>query len=305
MHPPFLFHSNLSMKQSTSDSVSIFRPWHGLPAHAKNDMGWKPMLLALFSIALFAAPTLPAQNLPALSEREVVRRQENLLLANELMAKGDQAVKDKDFETAYVKYLDALDKIPEGPAASAQRNPAVAKFSDAGLLYANFLVQNGRYGDAEKVAKTILLPQFNPGYKPAVEFLAHLEQPDYVNKTVTPQFAASRDEVSKLLAEADGYYATGRFDLAIKRYEQVLNIDRYNNAARMGMEKVNNQKSNYYSEAYNEPQPDALARRSRVGTSCAPVPGPRHQQRDPIEKYFRVGHRGDLGKTQPDHHPEN
>ena len=240
------------MKQSTSDSVSIFRPWHGLPAHAKNDIGWKPMLLALFSIALFAAPTLPAQNLPALSEREVVRRQENLLLANELMAKGDQAVKDKDFETAYVKYLDALDKIPEGPAASAQRNPAVAKFSDAGLLYANFLVQNGRYGDAEKVAKTILLPQFNPGYKPAVQFLAHLEQPDYVNKTVTPQFAASRDEVSKLLAEADGFYATGRFDLAIKRYEQVLNIDRYNNAARMGMEKVNNQKSNYYSEAYNE-----------------------------------------------------
>ncbi|MEI8311690.1 MAG: Amuc_1098 family type IV pilus outer membrane protein [Verrucomicrobiota bacterium] len=240
------------MKQSTSDNVFISRPWHGLPAHAKNDMGWKPMLLALFSIALFAAPTLPAQNLPAASEREIVRRQENLLLANELIAKGDKAVKDKDFETAYVKYLDALDKIPEGPAATAQRGPAVAKFSDAGLSYANFLVQNGRYGDAEKVAKTILLPQFNPGYKPAIQFLAHLEQPDYVNKTVTPQFAASRDEVSKLLAEADGFYATGRFDLAIKRYEQVLNIDRYNNAARMGMEKVNNQKSNYYSEAYNE-----------------------------------------------------
>ena len=215
-------------------------------------MGWKPVLLALASAALLFAPSLSAQNTVALAEREIVRRQEELVAADKQVAKGDQAVKDKDFETAYVDYLDALDKIPEGPAAASKRNPVVAKFSDAGIAYANLLVRNGRYGDAEKVAKTVLLPQFNPGYKPAVQFLANLEQPDYVNKTVTPQFAASRDEVSKLLAEADGYYATGRYDLAIKRYEQVLNIDRYNNAARMGMERVNSQKSNYYGEAYNE-----------------------------------------------------
>jgi len=210
---------------------------------------WLPFLLVLLAVL---PATLPAQNPVALADREIVRRQEDLVLADKLVAKGDQAVKDKDFETAYVNYLDALDKIPEGPAAAAKRGPVVAKFSDAGIAYANLLVRNGRYGDAEKVAKTILLPQFSPGYKPAVQFLANLEQPDNVNKTVTPQFAASRDEVSKLLAEADGYYATGRFDLAIKRYEQVLNIDRYNNAARMGMERVNSQKSNYYSEAYNE-----------------------------------------------------
>jgi general secretion pathway protein D len=206
----------------------------------------------LVVLTFLTALPLLAQNVVSVSDREIVRRQENVLLADKLIAKGDQAVKDKDFETAYVSYLDALDKIPEGTAAAAQRNPAVAKFSDAGISYANFLVQNGRYGDAEKVAKTILLPQFNPGFKPAVQFLSNLEQPDFVNKTVTPQFAASRDQVSKLLAEADGYFATGRLDLAIKRYEQVLNIDRYNNAARMGMEKVNNQKSNYYGEAYNE-----------------------------------------------------
>ena len=237
------------MKQSTS---FISLPWHGLPAHAKNGMGWKPMLLALASATLLFAPALSAQNSVALADREIVRRQEELLLADKLVAKGDQAFKDKDFEAAYVNYLDALDKIPEGPAAAAKRGPVVAKFSDAGIAYANLLVGNGRYGDAEKVAKTILLPQFSPGFKPAVQFLANLEQPDYVNKTVTPQFAASRDEVSKLLAEADGYYATGRFDLAMKRYEQVLSIDRYNNAARMGMERVNSRKSNYYGEAYNE-----------------------------------------------------
>jgi general secretion pathway protein D len=247
------------MKQSTSDNDFSLNPWHGLPARVLNRMGWKPMPRAIWHtssllvlLTLLAAAPLPAQNTVALADKEIVRRQEDLVIAGKLVAKGDKALADNEFEAAYVNYLDALDKIPEGPAAAAQRAPAVAKFSGAGIAYANWLVQNGRYGDAEKVAKTILLPQFNPGYEPAVKFLSNLEQSDYFNKTVTPQFAASRDEVSKLLAEADGYYATGRFDLAIKRYEQVLNIDRYNNAARMGMERVNNQKSNYYTEAYNE-----------------------------------------------------
>lgn len=257
------------MKYGTPELIT----WHGLPAHVLNRMGWKPVphtepaahasrsasaanrwhCFSLLGFVLFAlASTASAQNSAPLAEREIVRRQEDLLVADKLIAKGDQALSDRDFESAYVSYLDALDKIPAGPASEAQRKVAIAKFSTAGIAYANFLVQNGRYSDAEQVAKTVLLPQYNPGFKPAVQFLSNLEQSDYYNKTVTPQFAAQRDEVSKLLVEADGFYATGRFDLAIKRYEQVLNIDRYNNAARMGMERVNNQKSTYYGNAYNE-----------------------------------------------------
>ncbi len=211
-----------------------------------------PILPLLGAMLLASLVPAAAQNAETLANREIVRRQANMVEANRLIASGDKAMGNKEFEVAYVNYLDALDQIPEGSAAASQRNPAVAKFTDAGMAYANDLAQNGRYGDAEKVAKTILLPQFNPGCKPAVAFLSHLEQPDYFNKTVTPQFAANRDQVSKLLAEADGFFATGRFDLAMKRYEQVLNIDRYNSAARMGMENVNKRKSQYYDNAYNE-----------------------------------------------------
>ena len=241
------------MKYSTSVKPNFLRTGSAVSQFQKTRTQIRGLLFQPFLFTLIlVAPSLRAQNVAALADREIVRRQEDLVLADKLVLKGDQALKQKDFEAAYVNYLDALDKIPDGPAAAAQRAPVVSKFSDTGISYANFLVQNGRYGDAEKVAKTILLPQFNPGYKPAVQFLANLEQPAVFNKTVSPQFAASRDQVSKLLAEADGFFATGRYDLAMKRYEQVLNIDRYNNAARMGMERVNNQKSNYYGEAYNE-----------------------------------------------------
>ena len=215
-------------------------------------LAFKPAILPILLLASSLLPASAQQSPSALAQREIVRRQEDIVLAEMLIAKGDQATNDKDFETAYVNYLDAIEKVPAGSATAAQRAPILAKFSEAGIAYANDLIKNGRYSDAERVAKTILLPQFNPTYKPAVQLLANLEQPDYYNRTVTPQFAADRDEVTKLLVEADGFFGTGRYDLAIKRYEQVLNIDPYNSAARMGMERVNNQKSNYYTDARNE-----------------------------------------------------
>lgn len=224
------------------------------PSSLADSLGCRLWALRLHPAAYLFLCLLPlqAQDVASLANREIVRRQEDIVVAQQLIAKGDQNLKAGQFEEAYVNYLDALDRMPAGTATEAQRAPAVAKFSSAGISYANYLVQNGRYADAEQVAKTILLPQFSPGYKPAVQFLSNLEQSDYYNKTVTPQFAAQRDEVVKLLVEADGYYATGRFDLAIKRYEQVLGIDPYNNAARMGMEKVNLQKTKYGTSAYNE-----------------------------------------------------
>jgi general secretion pathway protein D len=197
------------------------------------------------------APIL-AQELEILSDREIVRRQENVIVGEKLVAAGDKAVAEKDYETAYNNYLDALNAIPAGAATRELRARTVSKFSKTALRYAEKLIEDGRYSDAERVAKTVLLPDYDPSNRAAVRLLSNLEQPDYYNKTVTPQFAADREEVTKLLYEADGFFQAGRFDLAIKRYEQVLNIDPYNTAARKGMEQVNLEKSKYYGSAYNE-----------------------------------------------------
>src|SRR4029450_959323 len=69
---------------------------------------------------------------------------------------------------------------------------------------------------------------------------------------MSPTFIEKVEQVKQLLTEADGFYNSGRYDLAMKRYEQVLALDPYNTAARKGQEKINNTKYKYGEEAYNE-----------------------------------------------------
>ena len=59
------------------------------------------------------------------------------------------------------------------------------------------------------------------------------------------------EQVKQYFIDAEGFYADGRFDLAYKRYDQILDLDPTNIAARRGQEKVNAAKLKYADEAYN------------------------------------------------------
>jgi general secretion pathway protein D len=208
---------------------------------------------SLLAVILLTMPPLYANSdLVGIADREISRRLHNTALAQELAGKARRALADKNLEAAYTDYLAAVQLLPAGEASKSQRASTLSAFSSTAVDYATWLIGRGEYAKAEQVAKTVLRTEFNPDYKPAIQLLARLEQPGYYNRTITPAFAAKTDEVSKLLNEAQGYFATGRLDLAMKRYEQVLNLDPYNIAARNGMEQVNKQRTDYYSESYNE-----------------------------------------------------
>jgi len=125
-------------------------------------------------------------------------------------------------------------------------------FSKAVMGLAEFRIEEGRWEDAEETVRVLLQPQYNPNYKPAQRLLARLESPDYFNKTVTPGFVAKVEEVKTLLTEGQGLYDSGRFDEAFAKYEAVLRLDRYNVAARRGMEQVNVAKMRVADAAYND-----------------------------------------------------
>jgi len=206
----------------------------------------------ILGFVLHLAPIQAQTDLVAISEREILKRQEESQMGDQLVAQARRDLADKNLEGAYSSYLQAIQLSRAGASSNKKVSNLISDFSKTGLDYANWLISNGRYQDAENVAKTILSKEINPTFKPAMQLLANLEQPGYYNRTVTPKSASNREEVSKLLNQAEGYYATGRNDLALKRYEQALNIDPYNIAARNGMEQVNKQRKSYYDSAYNE-----------------------------------------------------
>lgn len=207
-----------------------------------------PAWLHAGSMGTIGAPL----GIEAASEREITRRQEDLLLAEQALKAGDAARARKDAQQAYSYYKQAADMVPQGSAAGGLRGRVISRFSQGSVEYAEYLVSRGAYAEARAVASEVLEPRYNPNYRPAIVFLSHLEEADYFNKTVTPEFAAQRDQVEKLIQEAVGFYDSGRYDMAQKRYQQVLAIDKDNAAAYRGLEQTEVAKQRYYESAYNE-----------------------------------------------------
>lgn len=194
-----------------------------------------------------------ASGVEAQAEFEIAKR---MKLAEEYapqaMARGSEALMQRDYETAYAQYKAAVDALPDAPNVRHLRAVALDGFSKAVMGLSEQRIAEGRWQDAETTVKVLLEPQYNPNYKPAQRLLARLEAPDYFNKTVTPGFVSKVEEVKKLLLDARGLYDSAQFDEAMLKYEQVLRLDRYNIAARRGMEDVNLARNRVSEAAYND-----------------------------------------------------
>jgi general secretion pathway protein D len=213
------------------------------------------------SLALGAAVS-PAQQAGAqgAAEREI-RRQESMAdYAQEAVTKGTEAMMNQDYESAFSYFKSAVDVLPSGGAATYDlREAALDGFCRAAVKLSEQRISEGRYQDATTTVEVVLESRYAPDYGPALALQRKLKDPTRFNRAYTPGFIANVEEVKQLLLEADGFYASGRFDLAFKRYEQVLNIDKYNIAARRGMERVNLARQRYATNAYNEARGDMLA----------------------------------------------
>src|SRR2546430_6205481 len=218
----------------------------------------------LFHITLFIAAgfgfssTVIAQNVDRISKREIERRQAALPAGVEALARAQAAMQARNYTLAHEEFRNALNSLPDAVTSSKAHDEALAGFCESGVKVAEQDIADGKFAEAESVVREVVEDRYNPNCRPALEMLAHLQQPGYFNKTMGPKFIEKVQEVKTLLADADGYYNSGRYDLAFKKYEQVLAIDPYNTAARHGEEKIDNPNYNYNQEAYNETRARAV-----------------------------------------------
>jgi general secretion pathway protein D len=193
-----------------------------------------------------------AQTPDSVAEREVQRRQAGITQGDAALARGQAAMKSKDYGAAHEEFRTAVMYLPDAVVSGKAHDEAVEGFCKSGVVLAEARIAQGKYADAEAILSEILGARYDPKCRPAQELYAHLRQPGYFNKTMSPTFIEKVEQVKQLLTEADGFYQSGRYDLAMKRYDQVLTLDPYNTAARKGQEKINNTKYKYGEEAYNE-----------------------------------------------------
>ncbi len=183
------------------------------------------------------------------------------------VARGQAAMQAKNYRLAHDEFRTALNFLPDAVTSAKVHDDALAGFCDSGSKLAEQDVADGNYADAESIVREVLDDRYDPNCRPALDLLAHLQQPGYFNKTTGPKFVEKVEEVKQLLADAQGYYDTGRYDLAFKKYEQVLAIDPYNTAARRGEEKIDNTKYNYARKPTTRRAPAQFGRSKKVGNN--------------------------------------
>ena len=181
-----------------------------------------PRSLSLLLPALVAAaqilssPGARAQNIETVAEREIARRQAGLPQGNEALARAKVSMQSGDYLRAYEDYRLAVTYLPDAAVSGSGRAEAVRGFAESGVKVAERRVQEGKYSEAEAICRDILSDQYDPNYRPALLLLTRLREPGQINRTMGPKFIEKVEEVRRLLTDADGYYNSGRYDLAFK-----------------------------------------------------------------------------------------
>ncbi|MGI9115265.1 MAG: Amuc_1098 family type IV pilus outer membrane protein, partial [Chthoniobacterales bacterium] len=183
----------------------------------------------LLALLLCLPGLLSAQsNVKRVAEREAARRQASIPHGEELLARAKVELDEKKFALAHDDFRNGLAYLPDSPAAAGSYREALDGFCDSGVKLAEQRMAEGKYNEAEQVLSEVVSDRYNPHCREARAMLAHLRDPGFINKTMGPKFLAKVEEVKKLLTEAEGFYQSGRYDMAMKRYDQVLNLDPYN-----------------------------------------------------------------------------
>ena len=203
------------------------------------------------------APAIPPADATT-PEREISRRTDYEKRGEQMIESGDRAMKVGDYEKATAFYKSACDLIPNATLVQRSYSRALDGFCAASCKLAEQRIAEGRYADAENILRIVTDERYNPRCKEAIVILSHLEDPTFYNRTIGPQSRDNIEKVKQLFAEAEGFYDTGRYDFAFKRCEQILNIDKYNKAARTMEEKIARAKSDYDVSAFNATRSRAI-----------------------------------------------
>lgn len=188
-----------------------------------------------------------------LASAEAAKRAAASESAHELLEQGDAAYQKNDFNTAIDHYRGAVSALPAQAGQVAElRLAAVQRFSQAAVEQARVLSRTGDYARANDLLDEVEEIGSPLDVLTAEQQRRKIEDPIRSNPALSKEHIAKVDQVRRLLYEASGFMDLGQFDRAEMTFENVLQIDSYNKAARRGISRANWHRSDYAAAAYDD-----------------------------------------------------
>jgi len=120
-------------------------------------------ILAGFS--LVCASSL-GQTPDSVAEREVQRRQAGITQGEAALARGQAAMRAKDYGAAHEEFRTAITYLPDAVVSGKAHDEAAEGFCKSGVVLAEARIAEGRYADAEAILSEILSDRYDPKSDP-------------------------------------------------------------------------------------------------------------------------------------------
>ncbi len=212
---------------------------------------------ATMSGILLLSNTSLAQD-ASLIQQEIQKRQESVILAEELLLKGDKFYTKGNYAKAVDVYSKAFEMIPKGGLTNEIKQASAERYAQAVVENAKSLNRVGRSAEAKRQLEAILSPEVLPGNTGAKKMLDKLDDPIRSSPTLTPEHVNDVVQVGQLLRKGEAYYLQGQYNESVVAYKEVLKLDPYNKAARRGMEKTMGEMSHSYTTGRDQNRAQAL-----------------------------------------------
>ncbi|MEO0415360.1 MAG: von Willebrand factor type A domain-containing protein, partial [Verrucomicrobiota bacterium] len=196
-------------------------------------------------------PIIPGPSSSEIASAHIIRLQERVKQSDLAAIRGSQLYANGDIEGALDQYSIAIELLPEAPMTEQRRDAYIKQYTRAANKMARQYADGGRYPEAIALIEEVLVPSIDPYNTSARQLLSQLNDPSYYNPALTPANLERLRRVRAALVKAEGHLAYGDTERAEREFILTMNNDRYNSAARRGMEHNERLRMNYYDATYN------------------------------------------------------
>ncbi|MBK1829395.1 type II and III secretion system protein [Verrucomicrobiaceae bacterium R5-34] len=224
------------------------------------------ILMAVAAAMPVAIEVAHAQS--SIASGEIARRSQLVVEADKALLLGRKAYAENDYEEAVKQYQQAVSLLPPGPALADRRHSYTGHLGDATVALAQKYRRVGKYNEARTMLEGVLAK--DPANFAAKKQLEYLDDPIRTNPALDYQHTQNVDRVRKALYMGEGYFNLGNFDAAENEFKKVLQVDKYNTAARRWLEKIASKKSDYYRSAYDHTRAQLLSEVDRAWEMAVP-----------------------------------